>query len=197
MGEILQPIDNVYQEMQINDVLKNRKIHINEDVNEISMFKVRYYMEKIKRLDDINKVPYGNRKPIEIVVNSYGGSVYEMLGTLGVIDEFINKYKYEIITTCTGKAMSCGALLLMSGSKRRTYKYSTILIHKLSSGMWGNYDQLECGFNENKRLQDLLENYIISKTNISKTKLRNKTKGVDWSLSPEECLKLGIVDEII
>ena len=189
--------DNVYNEMLLQDVIKNRKIHINEDFTDISMFKVRYYMEKIKRIDDIEDIPYGERKPIELVINSYGGSAYELLGTLGLIEQFKNEFKYKIITTCTGKAMSCGAILLVFGTERRMYKYSTVLIHKLNSGTWGNYDQLEKFHEENVRLQSLVEDLMVKNTKLTIETLKNKTMGVDWYLSPEECLKYGVVDEIL
>ncbi len=189
--------DNVYNEMLLQDVIKNRKIHINDDFTEVSMFKVRYYMEKIKRIDDMEDITYGERLPIELVINSYGGSTYELLGTLGLIEQFKNEYKYDIITTCTGKAMSCGAILLTFGTKRRIYKYSTVLIHKISNGSYGNYDQLEKFHEENVRVQELVEKMIVENTKIPIEVLKDKTKGVNWTLSTEECLKYGVVDEIL
>ena len=71
MNEMYVPIDNVYNEMLVQSVLKDRKIHLNEEFNEISMFKMRYYMEKIKKSDDLKNIELGKRQPIEIVINSY------------------------------------------------------------------------------------------------------------------------------
>ena len=189
--------DTVYEEMVVQSLLKDRRIILNEEVNEISMQKLRLSLLKIKRIDDKNGIKIGERKPIKIVISSYGGSIYDCLGTIGLIEQFKNEYKYEIITICSTKAMSCGALLLMSGSKRIVYKYATVLIHKLSSALWGNYDQMNIGHEEHVRLQNLLEKYIVDNTNISIELLKEKTFALDWYISPEQCLKLGIVDKII
>lgn len=197
MNEMYVPVDNVYNEMLVQSVLKDRKIHLNEEFNEISMFKMRYYMEKIKRSDDLKNIELGKRQPIELVINSYGGSIYEMLGTLGLIEQFKKEFKYTIVTTLTGKAMSCGAILFLFGDIRRMYSYGTLLFHQLSTANWGNYEQLKVGFEENTRLQNLLDKIIVEKTNIPSGMLKEKTKGLDWYISPEECIKLGIATEII
>ena len=93
--------------------------------------------------------------------------------------------------------MSCGALLLCTGVERKVYKYATILIHKLSSALWGNYDQMNIGHEEHVRLQNLLEKIIVDNTNIPMELLKEKTFALDWYISPEECLKYGIATEII
>ena len=189
--------DTVYEEMVVQSLLKDRRIILNEEVNEQSMQKLRLSLLKIKRMDDINGIKIGDRKPIEIIISSYGGSIYECLGTIGLIEQFKNEYKYEIITICSTKAMSCGALLLMSGSQRIVYKYATILIHKLSSTLWGNYDQMQIGHEEHVRLQNLLEKFIVDNTNIPMDLLKEKTFALDWYISPKECLDLGIATKII
>ena len=93
--------------------------------------------------------------------------------------------------------MSCGALLLCLGTERKVYKYATVLIHKLSSALWGNYDQMNIGHEEHVRLQNLLEKIIVDNTNIPMETLKEKTYALDWYISPEECLKYGIATEII
>ena len=197
MSELYMPIDSVYNEMIVQYALRNRKICLNEDFNEVSMFKMRYYIEKIKNIDDQKNIPYGDREPIEIVINSYGGQIYEMLGTLSLIEHYKKEYKYTFITTLTGKAMSCGAVLFLFGDIRRMYSYGTLLFHQLSTTNWGNYEQLKVSFEENTRLQNLLDKIIVEKTNIPSGMLKEKTKGLDWYISPEECIKLGIATEII
>lgn len=93
--------------------------------------------------------------------------------------------------------MSCGALLLSVCSERKVYKYATILIHKLSSVLWGQYDQMNIGHEEHVRLQNLLEKIIVDNTNIPMEVLKEKTFALDWYISSEECLKYGLATEII
>ena len=87
--------DNIYDELVIQSAIKNRRIILNEEVTEQSMQKLRLLLLKIKKIDDIQGIEYGKRKPIEIVISSYGGSIYECLGTIGLIEQFKNEYKYE------------------------------------------------------------------------------------------------------
>jgi ATP-dependent protease ClpP protease subunit len=72
-----------------------------------------------------------------------------------------------------------------------------LLIHQLSSWNGGNYSNLRVQFEEDTRLQNLIEDLIVKKTNIPLELLRQKIDGKDWYLSPEECLKYGIATEII
>jgi ATP-dependent Clp protease protease subunit len=51
---------------------------------------------------------------------------------------------------------------------------------------------------ETKRLQKLIEEITLDKTNISKKKLADVLKNkVDWYMSAEEALKLGVIDAIV
>ena len=51
---------------------------------------------------------------------------------------------------------------------------------------------------ETKRLQKMIEDITLEKTNISKKKLNDILKNkIDWYMSAEEALKLGVIDEII
>jgi ATP-dependent protease ClpP protease subunit len=98
MGEIYQPIDNIYNEMVVQDALKRRKLHLNDDVDEISMFKLMYYMDKIKQKDDSEGLELGKRQPIRIIINSYGGVIYDCMALLSKMERFQQEYKYKIIT---------------------------------------------------------------------------------------------------
>ena len=100
MGEYIFK-DSVYDELVIQSAIKNRRIILNEEVTEQSMQKLRLLLLKIKKIDDIQEIEYGKRKPIEIVISSYGGSIYECLGTIGLIEQFKNEYKCKIITICS------------------------------------------------------------------------------------------------
>ena len=51
-------------------------------------------------------------KIIPIIINSYGGQVYSLLAML----DMISSSKKTICTVATGKAMSCGSILLAAGT---------------------------------------------------------------------------------
>lgn len=187
--------DTVLIEMY-NSEVKNRRIHINDEFNESSCFKAMYYLDKLVKLDELEGRPIKDRLPITIVINSYGGQLYECLGLVGKIESLQSK-GYIIDTEVTGKAMSCGQLTFMFGTNRRIGRFSTILIHELSNINYGNFTNLKVQMAEDERLNNMLEDLIVSKTKIPRELLREKIKGVDWYLSPEECIKYGLATEIL
>ena len=190
-------IDTVYSEMLAQDALKNRIITINTQIDNIEMYKVCYYMDKIKKIDDLNKIEYKNRKPIEIkICVSPGGEIASGNVLIGKMEQF-KKIGYTIITTVEGMAASMAFMILIHGSIRRASEYATIMCHQLSRGHFGNYSDIEVDFNECKRIQSVMDKMIINNTKITKKLLKNKTSGKDWYMDSQEALKYNVIDEIL
>lgn len=158
-----------------------------------SILEINENDELLKRLYCVYDLDY-KPKPIKIMIDSFGGSVYAILGLLAVMDDS----KTPIHTYVTGAAMSCGFMLLIHGHRRFAYKHATPLYHQVSSGAFGTLKEMEESIVETKRLQEILERLTIEKTKITAKKLEKiyKTKR-DWYMSAEEALKLGVVDEIV
>lgn len=147
----------------------------------------------LTRLYDVYDLEY-KPKPINLYIDSYGGSVYQIFGLVSVID----KSETPIHTYVTGTAMSSGFIMLIAGHKRFSYKYSTVMLHQLGSGVWGSLKELEDHVDEMKRLQGIMDLIISDKTKITKTKLKEiRTSKIDWFLNSEQALEWGCVDEII
>ncbi len=133
-------------------------------------------------------------QPIKIYIDSYGGQVYQCFGLIGVME----KSKTPIHTIVTGAAMSCGFMILINGHERFAYQHATPLYHQVSSGFYGKVKDIEEKLEETKRLQKKIEEMTLQLTKISKKKLDDILKNkVDWYMSADEALKLGVVDSII
>lgn len=151
----------------------------------------------IKQILDINYIDKHKRKcePIELILTSNGGNVYEGLGLIDVI----NNSKTPIHITCYGLAMSMALPILVSGHYRKMGKNSTLMYHDI--GWETNYDKLKRhkeSLEEGQRTLSIIDNILINKSNLSLNKL-NKIKKMqqDWYITPKEALKLNIIDEII
>ncbi len=132
--------------------------------------------------------------PIEIYIDSYGGAVYQCMGLLGVMEKSVT----PIHTIAVGAAMSCGFMILISGHKRFGYKHSTPLYHQVSTGFWGKVKDMEESLEEAKRLQKKIETITLERTDITNKKLKEVLKNkIDWYMSAEEALTLGVIDEIV
>tara|TARA_Y100001963_G_scaffold148648_1_gene226849 strand:+ start:209 stop:778 length:570 start_codon:yes stop_codon:yes gene_type:complete len=148
------------------------------------------YLEKLYHLHDIEYVA----KPIKIYIDSYGGAVYQCFGLLGVIEKSVT----PIHTIATGAAMSCGFMILITGHHRVGYPLSTPLYHQVSTGFIGKVKDMEESLAETKRLQKKIEDITLARTQISKKRLKEVLKNkIDWFMTAEEALSLGVIDEIL
>lgn len=179
---------------------KKRELFFSEAVDQFSIKRliedittINSDDEHLKRLYGVYDLTY-EPKPIKIYIDSYGGDVYSILGLIGTI----RSSKTPVWTHATGAAMSAGFLLLISGWKRIASKYSTMMYHQLSSLSWGKLEGMKDDLKENKRLQKVIDEIVISNTKIAKKKLKEiNTLKKDWFITSQEALELGIIDEII
>jgi len=186
MIEIKNPMErNIFfsggVESESMKIISEKIITINDDDK---------MMKKVYALHNLKYKP----KPIKIFIDSPGGLVYDAFGTISIIE----KSKTPVYTYCTGKAMSCGFMLLIAGHKRFCYEHGTVLYHQIAIGASGKIKDAEERLVEGNRLQKNIEELTLRKTNISKKQLKkNYKEKIDWYITPQEALKLKIVDKII
>lgn len=169
--------------------LEDRVIWIDYGVDEtiLEVSKLIMYFNK----EDKN-IPMEQRKPIKLLLYSYGGDGQACFSLLDVIA----LSKTPVYTINMGVAMSAGFLILLAGHKRFCLKNSTALAHSGSGGASGTFEQTEAQMKDYKRFVDTMRNYIIERTNID-VKTFNKNKSKEWYLYSEDQVKYRIVDEII
>lgn len=132
-------------------------------------------------------------EPINLLINSDGGSVYE---ALGIID-FINNLDVKVNTIVRGRAMSAAALILCAGTgTRAASRYSTIMFHEISSDIYGKSSDMKANVQHMEKLENILLEIIgtNSKQTIDFWK-GNTIK--DFYITPQEALELGVIDTII
>lgn len=131
--------------------------------------------------------------PLNIVINSDGGDVYEALGMI----DFIQSLNVKVNTICRGRAMSAAALLLCAGTGvRAASKNSTIMFHEISSGIYGKSSDMKANVQHTEKLEEILVKIICDNSNKDASFWKEKILK-DYYLSPEEALELGVIDSII
>lgn len=186
-------VDPVLVDMEVKYVTKFRTITLHDEVTRESMFKCLYWLEKLVAMDKVE----GTKRPITIQISSYGGYCYHGLSLMSRIEKLVEE-GYEIIGVCVDVAMSMGSAILNVCSKRQIYRYGTILIHQVSSGSWGKYQDMKESLEETKRLNDILMNLYLKRTKLTREQLEDLiVRKLDWYISAEEALEYNIVDEII
>jgi len=131
--------------------------------------------------------------PIKLYISSYGGTITEGLGLIDIMQ----KSETPIHTIVTGKAMSMGNTVAVTGDKRYIGKYSTIMIHNAWKTVSGDKHELEEDLDELKRLHEICKNIIIENSKLTKKQLDEwdnlkKTVYID----SQKALEYGLVDEI-
>ena len=134
---------------------------------------------------------------IPVVIDSYGGQVYSLMAMIGAI----KNAELPVATIVEGKAMSCGAVLLTFGEEglRFADHNATVMIHDVSSGMYGKIEELKADVKEAERLDEKIYTMMArncgKKDDYFKKKVFNK-KHADWFMGAEEAKKHGIVNHL-
>ncbi len=129
---------------------------------------------------------------IKLHINSYGGSLFAGLATV----DTIRGLNAEVHSIIDGAAASAATIISCSCAKRSIGKYSKMLIHQLSSGMYGKYNELEDDMENNKHLMDTIKAIYKEHTKVPMKKLSEILKHDLW-FDSKTCKDLGLVDEII
>lgn len=132
-------------------------------------------------------------EPIQLIINSYGGSLYDGLGILGAMEASVT----PIHTTCYGSAMSMSLYILAAGDHRRASRYATLMYHEPSTEVNDKMSSIEIELQEGKRLEALCDSILFEKTNLKKKEIADKKKKGDWFFTPEIAKQKGVIDEII
>lgn len=133
-------------------------------------------------------------KPLKIFINSNGGDFF---AAIPIIDAIKNS-KIPIHTYIEGIAASASSLISMVGHKRFITENSFMLIHELRGGVQGTYSNIKDEKENCDKLMNVIKNIYIKGTNGKlKANLLDNILKKDILLSAKECLKYGMVDEII
>ena len=144
----------------------------------------------ITRFD--NFIQYNKDKDINLVISSYGGDVYAMLGTI----DYFNSLPVKVNTHCLGACMSAAAVILACGTGKRTMsKNSTVMIHEGSAFEVGKTSDVLKGADHLKKLQSNI-NRILGEVTKKDQEFWEEVSKQDTYLTADECLEYGIVDEI-
>lgn len=139
----------------------------------------------------------GTGKPIEIILCTVGGSLFDGLTLCNIIDNL----KCPTTITVATYAYSMGSIILMAGYnnpnvKKRCYEFSTALLHAGSSYLEGNSSSVKDQFNFYQKFEDKVKEYTLSHSKITKEEY-DKMERYEWYMDSQTMLEKGLIDEII
>lgn len=191
-GNISQPKESKFE----------NEFYLYEDITQESMGDLLTFIKERVRdwnsflLKNNDIVDNATPKPIIIYINSQGGDLHAVLPVIDYLNHY--KTKLPIHTVVEGVAASAASLLAVSGHHRVCTKNSYLLIHELRTQMRGTYSNFIDETENCEKLMDSIKNIYINSSNnkLEENRLEALLKR-DLLLSSDECLELGLIDEII
>ena len=154
--------------------------------------------EIIQHINDINEDDSGKeeRSPIQLKINSIGGSMYDGFAIIGAIESS----ETPVYTYGYGAIMSMALPILVSGVKRFAHPLTTFMYHECLD-TFGHYEKvsvLKENLEETERVMEMYDDYILSKTSFTKKQLDKVKKGkFDWYFDINEAIKYKVIDQVI
>lgn len=196
MGNI-QYSNATLEDMKRNDLTNNNIIYLDYELDRDTQIRP---CREIRGLCERELVkPVNRRKPIKIMISSFGGSVYSLFSIVSLMEHYEEK-GIIIETYCEGFTASAGAKILIAGSKGHRYisRYGKILVHQPNGFCAGSYQEIK------KQVDDLEDDFNTVKDIFRKhTKLSEEdlttmsTVNHDIILKPQECIEKGLVDNLL
>lgn len=198
---------------EIKEIPSKVDFYIVEDINEGTYSSLRKDIDtKIRELEEIhvnNLKWYRNndldeslykKEKVKIIIHlsTYGGSAYDGLGICDLLTNLDNNPLIDLEIICEGKVMSCGIPILLSVKNRICTENTNFMIHQLSTFNLGKLDKMKEDVEEGERLQNIIDNIIVSNSKITKEQLDDwYSHKKDAFFDAKKALELGVVNKVI
>ena len=160
-------------------------------VNEFTEASAKEFYEEFRKAQD------SGQTVIPIIIDSYGGEIYSLISMI----DLIKSSRVPVATIAIGKAMSCGADLLCSGTKGMRYAspMCSILVHQSTDYAGGKLSDLKVSVKETERIDQMIFDMLDRNCGSTKGYLQQILKdnmNTDIYMTAEEAKKHGLIDHI-
>ena len=162
------------------------------EVNEENAKSLNKALRQMDKDLQVVKVKYGVEVPIKLYISSYGGSIFAGFSTV----DTIMSLGTPVHSYIDGAAASAATLISVVADKRFIHRNSFMLIHQLSSMMWGKYEEFKDEMENLDLLMARIKEIYKEHCSIPKKELTEVLKHDLW-LDSAKCVKYGLVDEIV
>ena len=162
------------------------------EVNEENAKSLNKALRQMDKDLQVVKVKYGVEVPIKLYISSYGGSIFAGFSTV----DTIKSLGTPVHSYIDGAAASAATLISVVADKRYIHRNSFMLIHQLSSMMWGKYEEFKDEMENLDLLMARIKEIYKEHCSIPKKELDEILKHDLW-LDSAKCVKWSLVDEIV
>jgi len=171
---------------------QNNHIHFNDDVTQQSMFQLAKELRAVAKTLKLRAIALDIEiQPIYLHITTNGG---EISAAFTVVDA-MKSLGVPVYSVVDGFVASAGTLISLAAEKRLIRPNAYMLIHQLSSGVWGKMAAIEEQVGNMKKLMDHITRFYLAHTTL-KAKALHKLLLTDVTWNADECVKKGIADEV-
>jgi len=184
--------DVIMREPSYLEVVENR-IYFYSEIGRTEVLKLNRTLSQ-EGIHLRNEAANQNREPASMYlhINSYGGSIFAGFSAL----DAVLASPVPVYTIVDGCCASAATLFSVAGKKRYINKHGFMLIHQLSSVMWGKLKELKDEQQNLDRFMSMIKDVYKEFTKVPQDKLDEILEHDLW-FDAETCIKYGLVDEII
>ena len=177
---------------EIIEVVENR-IYFYADIDRPNILKLNKTIDTLNN-DLLHKSIITSNKPADIYlyINSFGGHIFDGFSAL----DTVLQSRIPVMTIIDGCAASAATFITVVGKKRFIKPHSYILIHQLSSGMWGKYTEFKDEMENLDKIMVMIKKIYKQHTKLPMSKLEEILKHDLW-FDADEAIGFGLVDEIL
>lgn len=193
--EILPVIGNKQGSTEIQDDImrecwENRILIINDEISDWLLEEAILHIFHWNRCDE--DIPIEKRKPIRIVIDSEGGSVFAANNLIDII----KCSKTPIYSIGMSLVASAAFLIFISCHKRYGFKHTTYLQHDGSKSVSSSGSKARDFMNFLDKLDELDKETVLSNTKITSEEYDKRVREENFFMS-DEAKEKGVIDGII
>ena len=182
-------LDSIFNEIDYGVNIDESIIYLHGDIMLGNLFD---FISKV-RIILANRPEEKKDDPINLLLNTNGGDVYE---ANGIID-YIHSLTVPVNIIARGRAMSAGAMILCSGTGvRAASKNTTIMVHEASAEIFGKSGDIKANADHIDELEEDFYRMMATRTTQDEDFWRKECRK-DFYMSAQKALELGVIDKII
>lgn len=190
LGEAKVNVNLDYTEMYETMCVKNRRLFVYQDIEDIVAHTLINDIMDINRMD--KDIPVEERQPIVLYVTSNGGSVDDGFGIIDAIENSVT----PIYTVNLAYQYSMGFLIGLAGKKRFSMPNAKFLMHDGSNCVWDSTAKVRDRLKFQEKTESRVKDYILSHSKLTPEQYGEKYR-VEWYTYADEAKKYGFTDYII
>jgi ATP-dependent protease ClpP protease subunit len=174
--------------------ISSNQVFFYDDVSRQSIYSLNRQLDSTAKAIQLLNIHYTLpvSPAIDLFINSEGGEVFSAFSAV----DRIKSSPVPVHTYVEGFCASAATLLSVCAHKRYIRKNGFMLIHQVRSGLWGSFAEFQDEIQNLELIMRYIKQIYLEHTNIPESDLVEILKH-DTYLNAEECIKYGLVDEIV